>query len=536
MSEEQLVRLTREQLYNEIWEISVTGVAKKYNVRYADLLANCKDWDIPIPPSGYWTKLSFGKTVIKTELPESTITEVVLSVSTGLKRSKRSANSENLLPKGESEIKGESTVKPNQEPAIEISSEIKKEQEAYQTVIGQYNTYNRQKLYEEVWAKPVVQIAVQYGVSDVAIHKVCKSLQIPVPPRGYWAKLRAGEKMSKPPLPDIKGMAEKTGPRTFTGIKCTEESQEVLSFLNESDREKVLLAAEQIQMSAENTHLHKKIMAYRSVIKEWNKNDKKPEGAQREYKNYSSRPPFLAGVISTEALPRVFRILDSLFRQVESLGGTVNDDLSLKIRNETVQLEISEGQDIIDHVMTREETQALLIYKDAKRRNSWASEPQIRKHDYIFNGHLRICIREHRYFRDSDKNNVESRLGEMLIELYEESEVVRKKRMAREEAERKRLEEERLREERRNRYNEEVDKTMALLNMVQDHDMACKIRAFAAALETDNMDEKTAKFIDWAMKKADWFDPIIARTDEVLGKREHEESEDRKSLKKRYYW
>ncbi len=46
-------------------------------------------------------------------------------------------------------------------------------------------------LYEEVWAKPVVDVAVQYGVSDVAIHKICKSLNVPVPPRGYWAKLKA---------------------------------------------------------------------------------------------------------------------------------------------------------------------------------------------------------------------------------------------------------------------------------------------------------------------------------------------------------
>ena len=32
-----------EQLYNEIWEISVSGVAKKYNVAYAVLLKLCKE-------------------------------------------------------------------------------------------------------------------------------------------------------------------------------------------------------------------------------------------------------------------------------------------------------------------------------------------------------------------------------------------------------------------------------------------------------------------------------------------------------------
>lgn len=534
--EEQSIKLSRLQLYNEIWELSVAGVAKKYNVRYADLLVNCKEWDVPVPPSGYWTKLSFGKPVLQTPLPESTITEILLSSSTTPKRSKRTkkdveqtvqteSKSEELILSSQSEEQLQDGI-----PAISED-----EQTIYQIVSGHYNTYNRQKLYEEVWAKPVVQVAIQYGVSDVAIHKICKSLQIPVPPRGYWAKLRAGEKMPRPPLPAVKGMIQKTGSRTFTGEKKAQEPSQVLAFLNENNRDRVLIAAQQIQMSAENATPHKKIAAYRSVIKEWNKKDKKPQSAQRDFKNFYDRPQFLTGVISNESLPRVFRILDALFSQIESLGGTVNDNLSLKIRGEIVHIEISESQDTVDHVMTREEAQAMLVYKDAKRINSWASEPQIRKYDYVFNGRLRICIREHRYFRDSEKSNVETRLGEMLIELYEQSEVIKQKRIAAEEAERKRQEEERHREERRVRYNDEVEKTIALMNIVQDYDMACKIRAFVAALESEDTDEKTAALIDWAKKKADWFDPSVARTDEILGDRDHEESDDHKSLKKRYY-
>ena len=60
MTEEQAPKITREQLYNEIWEISAAGVAKKYNSDYNDLLKLCKEADIPVPPSGYWVKLKFG--------------------------------------------------------------------------------------------------------------------------------------------------------------------------------------------------------------------------------------------------------------------------------------------------------------------------------------------------------------------------------------------------------------------------------------------------------------------------------------------
>lgn len=96
-----------------------------------------------------------------------------------------------------------------------------------------------------------------------------------------------------------------------------------------------------------------------------------------------------------------------------------------------------------------------------------------------------------------------------------------------------REEEKRLREERCILYNAEVERTIALINLAQDFDLACKIRAYILALGSiENMDENTARWIDWAKKKADWFDPAISRTDELLGKREHQKSEDQKTLRR----
>lgn len=129
------------------------------------------------------------------------------------------------------------------------------------------------------------------------------------------------------------------------------------------------------------------------MVKEWNNKNTKPVGAQRSFKTYSNRPPFLAGVISDENLLRVYRILDVLFRQVESLGGSVNDDLSLQVRNERVYLEVFEAQDEVEHKITRQEAKELLIYEDAQRHHTWASKPNIRKYDYVFNGRRAPCFR-----------------------------------------------------------------------------------------------------------------------------------------------
>jgi hypothetical protein len=119
--------------------------------------------------------------------------------------------------------------------------------------------------------------------------------------------------------------------------------------------------------------------------------------------------------------------------------------------------------------------------------------------------------------------------------------IVRIDREAQEEAARKREEETRRREERCQRYNEEVDRTIALENAALDFETACRIRDYVKAVEIsygqDGLDDETAAWVDWAMKKADWFDPIVAGEDELLGEREHEKSLEEKTLEKvGHYW
>ena len=62
-NEKGIVKLTRKQLYDEIWALSVAGVARKYNLNYGKLIATCKVENISFPSSGYWTKKNMGKDV-----------------------------------------------------------------------------------------------------------------------------------------------------------------------------------------------------------------------------------------------------------------------------------------------------------------------------------------------------------------------------------------------------------------------------------------------------------------------------------------
>lgn len=59
----------------------------------------------------------------------------------------------------------------------------------------------REQLYQRVWSETAVKLAKELGVSGPGLAKACRKHSIPVPERGYWARLAAGKRVSKRPLP-----------------------------------------------------------------------------------------------------------------------------------------------------------------------------------------------------------------------------------------------------------------------------------------------------------------------------------------------
>jgi hypothetical protein len=85
---------------------------------------------------------------------------------------------------------------------------------------------SRQDLYELLWTEPTVKVAARLGVSDVAVAKACRRNKIPLPGRGYWARVAAGQKMTRTALPDRK--EARTEMLTFEGAQNTPASQVIL--------------------------------------------------------------------------------------------------------------------------------------------------------------------------------------------------------------------------------------------------------------------------------------------------------------------
>lgn len=543
------LEMTRQQLYDEVWKTSVMGLSKEYGIPYSLLLKQIKAADIPIPPSGYWTKISFGKPVEKIPLEEpfDQIIKLYSKLPGGSENSVEEEelkdSKENIIDKTQKEPETRRVKEPQllkklkgpqpAEPA-KMSAIAQEEPETIKRWGQTMNVYDRETLYKEVWEYPVLEVAKKYKVSDVAIHKVCKSLDIPTPGRGYWTKLKAGKPVNKTPLPKGNTPDKKQGMQTGT-VPLIQTDRD-MSFLREEEKEIIFAVASQIVLPNEKDKMHSMIVEHRKKVEEWHRKKKmEPERGYTLRGRKEPDPPYLTQNIAEKTLPRVCHIIDTLIKAMEPLEVKLTKDLAFVVTDETVRLSFSESQDKVSHVLSKDESLQMLKYEEERKKYPWTSKPQIRKYDYVYNGRLSIMING-RTFRDCKSYKVEDRLGDVMLEMYIDANEIKKARLAREEAERRREEAARRAEEARKRYNKEVDRTLALVNEAADYATACQIRAYIAAVEEHIEDEKVAEWIDWARKKADWFDPTISAKDEYFGVRSHEKDDDRKKLKHEGYW
>ncbi|MCJ2876700.1 UNVERIFIED_ORG: hypothetical protein QE446_000967 [Rhizobium sp. SORGH_AS260] len=66
---------------------------------------------------------------------------------------------------------------------------------------------SREELYALVWSTPMQKLAETYGLSDRGLAKTCQRYLVPVPSRGYWAKVDAGQTVKQTPLRAVENTA-----------------------------------------------------------------------------------------------------------------------------------------------------------------------------------------------------------------------------------------------------------------------------------------------------------------------------------------
>jgi hypothetical protein len=72
--------LTRQELYDLVWENPLSKLAKKYNLSDNGLRKVCKKLDIPLPKNGHWQKIQYNKKVSKEKLPVNNTVETSITL------------------------------------------------------------------------------------------------------------------------------------------------------------------------------------------------------------------------------------------------------------------------------------------------------------------------------------------------------------------------------------------------------------------------------------------------------------------------
>ena len=205
--------------------------------------------------------------------------------------------------------------------------------------------------------------------------------------------------------------------------------------------------------------------------------------------------------------------------------GELKDGALLVIGKDQIGIEFVEGTDKVPHVMTKEEAKLMAKYEVEKRMSRFSTKPDISKYDHTYNGLLRVRI-GNTYSDDGnrisigdikDGTTIEERMDEVLIAIFEKMESYRIQREAREEKARIEAEERGRAEERKQRISEEKDKTRELISCARRHRIAMEIREYVSAMREADSPEYSPEWAEWALEKADWYDPVTAREDELLG-------------------
>ena len=172
--------------------------------------------------------------------------------------------------------------------------------------------YSRRQLFDLVWAKPMTTVSSEIGLSDRGLAKICSRHKIPVPPRGYWAKVHAGAPATQPPFLELRDKSLDTISIKATQIDVSAEAK-IRCARNKEVSQKALESAppQEPGFIDQTVHIHKAVRATAKFL-----GTKKPDqdGAIRTTKTNQ-----FAVVVSPGTKERAIGCLNQLAIAVDSL-------------------------------------------------------------------------------------------------------------------------------------------------------------------------------------------------------------------------
>lgn len=369
------------------------------------------------------------------------------------------------------------------------------------------HTVSREKLYEEVWSRPMTKVAAEYGVTSTALKKTCNRHKIPTPERGYWAKLEHDKPVRRVSLPKL---ADARLDQVRISGTSTPDLPEQVSKAGIEARERLTTASELAAAGATDFPVEEPpiLGATRRAISK-----ARPDAAG--FTSAQGR-----GIVSLKIAPgsadRALQLLSRLFALAETEGYRSKvSDTGLELATEDVS--IAFGIEERPSKTTHEPSAAELKRRDDNRRYGISKDPWP-KYDYSPSGRLAIVIQANlwsglrRTWSDSKTQKVEAVLPEIVAGLAEHGALLKERRRAAEESERQRQKAE-ARRRREEAFNAREKRRLEFVDAIHEQLLErSKLTAVLAHLEQSSAEGKnhTESISAWIRRRIRQIDALTS--------------------------
>jgi len=372
----------------------------------------------------------------------------------------------------------------------------------------EWKRYDRQQLLDDVWSTPVSRLTECYGLSDAGLKKLCSRLQIETPPRGYWAKLRAGKKVPSKPL-----LAEYSGSPHNLNILVRKRKQSYLPPFSEMDPRLATVVhretdeANKIVVPARLSNPHLFVKLTQAALA-------KAPLDQREQPATSGRLIHLK--VSKPMQARALRVADTLLKAVEKRGyETLLDDrgVALVFHGIKYHFELYETCSRVKYEMTEADERR-------RQRGQYVFMPTW---TFVPSGVLALQTRGGYgpKIMDGKRKRVEDLLNAFLIRVATDgvADLLRDEAYAVKNAEFTRHHEAWM--ARKAKQNQELDKLKTLEDDAARWQRAERLRHYLRAMATappssNQQAMEREALINWGYAVADWLDPLVIHRHEIL--------------------
>lgn len=371
--------------------------------------------------------------------------------------------------------------------------------------------YTREELYELVWSVSMLRLSKRFGLSDVGLAKTCRKHDIPLPPPGYWAKVRAGQTPPKTPLPK----SEATDRIRLNQLSDAELESKRLADASAEAKVPIIITVSETLRGA-----HPVVSDARKMLEQGKPED---SGIIALPKNTE-----LNISVSRSQSHRCLRIIDAILKHAVSEKHQVTSGPAIVLFGETVPFGIKESTIAINEELTNIDLNG--EYNFFHSRYKTRHKPDGALTLFIDVDSYQVS-RIRRQWKDTDKQKIEDCLGkfyqgvmDVATQLRQRTEEKQREDIAQEERRKQREVQEQHWSEIRKQQAVEQNRLDKLLEQVKCYKLAADIREFVEAKRLVGLGHATSsgaaeeieRWAQWALQQAERLDPTRPSPTSVL--------------------